>query len=251
MFCPLSLALVLFAQPDLGLPAGPIEPARVEHFVLEDHAPEGARPVAVVALRRVQVGAGLLLEQELVFRESGLRILIDEHHDLPGEARSPRLVWRELRSSPGTGRTWLAEWDPIVGDVVTANHGTRSPVHGSLPGAEPLFPLALIEALRAGEPLTSVETLDPLGRARVKLEVHSSSDGERRAVELRRQDGSLAARYVFLRGALMELKFQAGRRVGRPCDRAEFERLSGRWKVRFEPLEDLRALARRPRARPR
>lgn len=249
MLCPIVFALALAAQPGHARVAAAEGATRVEHFVLEEHGEEGPRPVAVVAFRRVPGEAGLLLEQELVFRESGLRILIDEHHDLPGEARSPRLIWRELRSSPATGRTWLAEWDASTGEVVTANYGTRTPVHGSLPGPRPLFPLALVEALRAGAQLTQVETLDALSRDRVELAVTHQVEGDRRAVELHREDGSLAARYVFLGESMIELQLQAGRRFARPCDESEFARLSRRWQVRYDPLEDLRTLARRPRAR--
>ena len=248
MLCPIALALVLAAPQDLTPVAAPDGATRVEHFVLEQPTDAGPRPVAVIALRRVPGEAGLLLEQELVFREAGLRVLIDEHHELPGDARSPRLVWRELRSSPATGRTWLAEWDAEEERVVTANHGTRAPVHGSLPGARPTFPLALVEALRAGATPSTVETLDPLARERVTLAVRSTTDGERREVCLEREDGSLAGRYVFVGDALVELQLQRGR-VARPCEAAEFERLARRWEVRYEPLEELRAWSRRPRVR--
>ena len=250
MLCPIVLALTLSGHPGQAPPdaSGAAAGApRVAHFVLEEHGDEGPLPVAVVAFRRVPGEAGLLLEQEIVFRRSGLRVLIDEHHDLPGAARSPRLVWRELRSSPSTGRTWLAEWDATAGEVVTANYGTRAPVHGRLAGPRPLFPLALVEALRAGVPLVRVETLDALSRDRVLLDVSEQFEGVRRAVELRREDGSLAARYVFLDRSLVELQLQAGRRVARPCDGAEFERLSERWKAHYDPLEDLRTLTRTPR----
>ena len=251
MLCPIVLALTFAAHPGQAPACVDDGATRVEHFVLEEHGEEGPFAVAVVAFRRVPGEAGLLLEQELVFRQSGLRILIDEHHDQAGEARSPRLVWRELRSSPSTGRTWLAEWDASPGEVVTANYGTRAPVHGRLAGPRPIFPLALVEALRAAVPLVRVESLDALSRDRVQLDVSQEVEGERRVVELRRADGSLAARYVFLGESMIELQFQAGRRVARPCDEAEFERLSARWRVTYDPLEDLRALTpgRRPRAR--
>jgi len=250
MLCPIALALALAAQQDLTPVAAPDGATRVEYFVLEQPTEFGPRPVAVIALRRVPGEAGLLLEQELVFREAGLRVLVDEHYDLPGGARSPRLVWRELRSSPATGRTWLAEWDAEQACVVTANHGTRAPVHGRLPGPCPTFPLALVEALRAGSAPAKIETLDPRARAGVTLVLREVHDGARRELQLEREDGSFAGRYVFEGDALVELQLQRGR-VARPCDAAEFERLARRWEVHYQPLGDLRAWSQRPRARAR
>ncbi len=249
MLAPLTLALLLSApQGHAAIPTGS---ARLEHFVLEEHGEEGPSPVGVLAFRRIVTQTGVLLEQEVVFRESGLRILVDEQHDLSTGVGSPQFVWRELRSSPATGRTWLAEWDPLLRVVSTANHGTRAPVHGMLPGARPVFPLSLVELLRAGTPLVEVETLDPLGQSRVELEVVHGVARQHRTVELLRGDGSLAGRYVFDGERLIEVQLQAGHRVARPCERAEFERLSARWYVRYEPLEGLRALARGSRAQPR
>lgn len=252
MLSPIALALALVAHQDPAQAPAPVADGatRVEHFVLEEPTEAGPRPVAVIALRRVPGEAGLLLEQEYVFREAGLRILIDEHHEPAGEARSPRLVWRELRSSPATGRTWLAEWDLEQASVVTANHGTQAPVHGALPGRRPVFPLALVEALRLGAVPARVETLDPLARERVTLLLQESVEGPRRQVLLEREDGSFAGRYVFEGDALVELQLQRGR-VARPCRSAEFERLARRWEVRYDPLQDLRAWSQRPRVRAR
>ena len=246
MLLPILLAL------SASTPAPPPDSAaRTECFVLEEPTEEGMEPVAVIALRRVAGEHGLLFEEEFVFRENGLRVLVEELHDQPGEALSPRLIWRELRVSPATGRTWLAEWDAERGLVSTASYGSASPVHGSLAGPRPRFPLALIESLRRGEAPSTVTTLDPLSRRRVQLSIQSKTRAGRREYSLLREDGSLAGRYLFEGNALVELALQGGGRVARASSSTEFDRLAEQWRVVYDPLEALRAFARNPHALPR
>jgi hypothetical protein len=259
MIGPLVLALAFFAPPAPAQGSQPVPHAgprssaatRVERFVIEEVSEQGREAVALAVVRRVPVEGGLLLEQEMLFRAGGLRILIDELHEDGFVARTPRLVWRELRTGPGVGRTWLAEWDAERGAVLTSTHGMRRSVHRVLGGPEPTWPLELIEQLRAGARPTQVSTLDPLSRDRVTLQVQVSEAGTRRTAHLRRTDGSLAGRYVFDGDALVEFQWAAGTRVARPCDEREYRRLSADWTVRYDPLEELRATAHSLRARPR
>ena len=243
----LTLALLAAA------PTGPIvlprpeEPTRTEYFVLEERRSEGNDPVAVLALRRVPLEDGVLLEQETFFRTAGLRVLTDETHR-KGEVC---LVWRELRSSPETGRTWMVEWDEAAGSLITASHGTRSRVHGVLEGPCPEFPLALIESLRTQDRSGTIATLDPLARGRETLEVRTEVEGKTRVVSLSHEDGSFAGRYCFEDTSLVELQLQGGARVARPCTREEFQRLTAHWRVTYDPLRDLREWTRRPKVRAR
>lgn len=243
----LTLALLAAAPTaPLVLPR-PEEPTRTEYFVLEERRSEGNDPVAVLALRRVPLEDGVLLEQEIFFRAAGLRVLTDETH----RGDEVRLVWRELRSSPETGRTWMVEWDGAAHSLTTASHGTRSKVHGSLAGPCPEFPLALIESLRTQDRSGTISTLDPLARGLETLEVRTDVEGETRVVSLTREDGSFAGRYRFEGTSLVELQLQGGARVARPCTRAEYQRLSAHWCVSYDPLRDLRAWSRRPKVRAR
>lgn len=157
--------LLRAALPHRERPATP--PVRSEYFLVERPATveDGEpTPVAAVALRRSEVFGGLLLERDVQFREGGARVLLDE---LGGS----RLVWRELRTSPEVGRTWMAEWDPASATLRTRRWGTRSGDRRERP-TEPelVFPLALVERLRTdARPADIVVTLDPLGEAVVEL----------------------------------------------------------------------------------
>jgi len=190
------------------------------------------------------VDGGLLLERDTLFQAGGVRVLVDERH-----TSEPSFVWRELRTSDGLGRTWMVDQEVGGGAVRTTSHGIGTRCHGVLEGPLPVFPLALIEKLRAGEEPRSVRTLDPLAMSATELGVrvvHLEERGLRRA-ELTRSDGSLAGRYRFRGTVLEEFQFQDGNRRARTCDEREYRRLAAAWQRDYDPLGEVLAALRSDR----
>ena len=102
-------------------------PARVEAFLVEQATARGPEPVAVVTLRSLEREGGLLLEQDVTFRENGVTIL----HDEWCEADGWHLVRRELRGEESPGRSWITEPDESGGTRLLC-YGSSAPVHASL-----------------------------------------------------------------------------------------------------------------------
>jgi len=69
-------------------------------------------------------------------------------------------------------------------------------------------------------------------------------EGQRRTVELRREDQSFAGRYVFEGTELIAFQWQPGRRWARRIDEREYRGHVAKWSVRFDPLGDLRRAVR-------
>lgn len=234
MFAPLMLSLCCLGE----------APSTTEHFVME----ERGVPVATVTMRRVPLDGGYLLEQETFFRTGGVHVIADEYHSMRGP--SPRYIWRELRSVPGTGSTWLAEWEP-EGFVRTMKHGTQSQVHGQLEGPRPTFPLELIEELRAGQAKNQVTSLDPLTSSRVDLDITEKITAKatqpRRTYDVRFTGGELQARYEFEGTSLMGFQWQTGSRIARPADAEELRKLHVAWRSPDAGIDP----AGRPRVRAR
>jgi hypothetical protein len=266
---------------------------RVEYFLLE-RLPEDpsdsavlADPRAVIVLRRVERDGVLTLERDVLFREGGVRVLLDEQL---GDGL-PQLVWRELRTTSEAGRTWMAERNSALGQIRTQRWGSRAAVHGRLPLQETVIgPLELLEQLRVDQTSpVSVTILDPLGTDLNRLSVRTIhadlratlvigkaarelafplltpwtpalleslgrqgaevtramfGDGARRTVELRRAHQTIAGRYVFEGADLIAFQWQPGRRWARRIDEREYREHLAHWRVRYDPLEDLRRAVR-------
>lgn len=193
---PLVAAAALAGRALAPPPPGSVAPrVRVEHFVVERAVqdPEGRRrteAVAVVALRRLRLDGVAIRERDVQFREAGARLLLDE---VTGEG-APRLVWRELRTSPTAGRTWMVERGADGSTLFTQGWGRRAAVHGRLEGgAEALFPLELLEHLRREpHPRATATTLDPLTESVVALSVACFPVDLRASAELARVPSSAA-----------------------------------------------------------
>ncbi|MEM1452463.1 MAG: hypothetical protein AAGI22_25385 [Planctomycetota bacterium] len=203
---------------------------------------------AVLALRRLERGAVVLLEREVVFEESGIRVLHTERID--GDRR--RLVWREFL--PGGTRSWMAEWRTGGESARTIAYGWHRPVHESIdiePGT--VGPLELLDALRRApsEGRTEWTVLEPSAHTASSV-IARTVDGEAGAgevsIEARRADGTLlvGGRSSAPESALDELRFADGGTVATSVTENEFHRRRVRWKVEVVPAHEA-MLARIPR----
>lgn len=256
MLSPL-LALALAAAVADRVPDGNSEPAsaasRVEAFLLERPTAEGPEPVAVVILRRLEGEGRVLLEQDVTFRAGGVTILHDEVHEEDGW----RFVRRELRGPRSLGRSISGEPDGD-GGLRLLRWGASVPVHEVWPAPAPRLPLELLESWRSGRgPAERVALYDPLAEAVIPIDVRSvpgdpranledarSQDASSRTVELRRADGSLAARHVLRGSDLVAFQWQEGERWARPIEPAEALRLAAKWRPDRDPMAAVWAAVR-------
>ena len=183
---------------------------RVEHFALvPGNTVHEESVLGLVEWREREVDGGTVLERDVWFADETLTIRHVER--LTDE--TTRLVWRE--AGPGFGRSQIVEPEDEVLSVVD---WLRSGVERSAVEArsDVRFPLALLEQLRHGErlpnsprrywPLTrSVEALSLTTRV-----VGGPPNAPRRLVELVREDGSLAGRFLFDGDALEAFQWQDG-----------------------------------------
>ena len=165
------------------------------------------------------------------------------HVECPS-GRGPRCVWREL--GPGTGRSVQAEWSEDGGSLEITEWSTAAKRKGTLVAAAGAsMPLYLIELLRQGQLAAGhIVVFDPLALTLEPLEVRTfwldgshrmgakdeehalqAEPREARTVELRRGDGTLAARYRFVGLDLVAFQWQEGSMYARRTDEAEFESL--------------------------
>ena len=252
----------------LELP-GP-DSVRVEYFLLE-RLPANlsdiaalADPRAVIVLRRVDRDGVLTLERDVLFREGGVRVLLDEKL---GDGL-PQLVWRELRTTSEAGRTWMAERDATQGHVRTQHWGSRAAVHGRLPLQETVLgSLEFLERLRDGQASSNpVTLLDPLagdlkrlsvrivpadlgatreiGRAALELAVPMLSPWTPALLEAVGRHGAALTRAILGDGTLRTAELRredgtfAGRYVFEGADLIAFQWQPGRrWARRIEARE--------------
>lgn len=236
-FSPSSVVLALACA--ALVPVSPTPAPRVEYFVA--HGADG-EPQAVIAWRRLVSSHGVLLERDITFAGGALRVLHDERFDLD----SPRLVWRELRGGAGKGRTWLAE-ETRPGELRTISWGTHAPIHGSVPvEVSPRMPLELVEELRAGTAPAACTWLDPLAVQPVAITIESGHElpagcpeerltarlaGARPwCLTLRREDGTVARRFVFGDSGLVGYQWADGAPWAVRVDAAEGRQLDMRWR---------------------
>ena len=222
----------------------PVE--RAEYFVLRHADQSGAQaPLGLVAWKRVQRGTGAVLERELLFGAGEQRVLHTENLAL----EAPRLVWRELGRR---GRTWIAERKAGLGRIDTLEFGPAEEIHGQLPGAGARFPMELVEELRqvrqpdrqellrvsptqAGQERSCLVRLRrppeeaPLVQDRTGL----------RAFELRAEDGTSLACWVFRGPALVAFRWGAGSPWATPVAESEWLELAAEWRAaRREKAQD-------------
>jgi len=222
---------------------------RVETFVLEEPAAGGRMPVAVVTLRSLEREAGPLLELDATFREGGVTVLLDEHREADGWHQ----VRRELRGPLTQGRTSLVEPAPGAGLCILGG-GRRVSCPGSPDGRAPRLTLELLEALRRDPPRPgTLPMLDLESEAVVRVDLRwlqgdarspGVPEGAARTAELRRDDGSLIGRYVFVQQRLVAFQWQEGARWARAAEPAEVDRLRGEWRTEHDPLAEVWAAVR-------
>lgn len=253
----LTLALLTRPAQEFDLPAAQTgADLRVERFVLyTQRAAESGRAVGVVTidvsgfveLRRRETANGSQLECDTRFLVGAPKL--DQKRNVQRvvqvecpSGRGPRCVWREL--GPGTGRSVQAEWSTDGGALEITEWSPSAKRKGTLVAAAGAsMPLYLLELLRKGQFAAGrVVVFDPLALTLEPLEVRTawldSSGGmgarsaefdadaeprEARTVELRRADGTLAARYRFVGLDLVAFQWQEGSMYARRTGEAEFE----------------------------
>ncbi|MFT7679306.1 MAG: hypothetical protein ACI8QC_003307 [Planctomycetota bacterium] len=239
-----GLTVVLGAAADgpaRNLDSGSKLSVRTEYFAaLAPGATEESLPVNLVAWKCRREGQLEVLEREVLFGAGELRLLHTENMGLG----TPRLVWRELGRM---GRTWVAEWSPERGELLTLEFSAAEDVH-RLQGVEEVsFPLGLVEELRhgivrggpvgrlspthAGLEQVSVSALEGLPAdlpawTRTKLEAL-----EARCVELRTEAGRLLVRYVFDGDQLMAFQWGSGGAWSVRVSQADWQRYEEAWYV--------------------
>ena len=233
---------VTSGEPEVDPVVWPSEPQRVERFELvAEAAPEGDVQ-GVCEWRHRKLADGWVLERDLAFTQGELCL---RHVERLTE-ETTRLVWRE--EAPGVGRSQIAEPLPAVGEepdkllVLDWVHTDVERETMTLPSGAS-FPLQLTEALRVpGEAPTQVQRYWPLSRSVEDLTVRTSllsgagfGRHARRLVELVREDGSLAARYLFDDDSLEGFQWQEGGFWARRASHLDFE--SMRRKLRVRPVE--------------
>ena len=245
-----------------GAAPGPLRdgPERVERFlvlgegVARASAGAGELPagleqarrrgeLGLVELRRRRVDGGWQLEQDIAFPLEGVRVMAVE---CLSEA-SPRLVWREI--TPRGGRTLFAEWRERSEALRVVEWGLDGSLRESLEtGRGAVMPQYLVELAREGGlSAGEFEVFDPVTGALEAWTLSqrysaASEPGEEtellRELELRRRDGTLAARYR-LRGAeLVELSWQEGGLRLVPIDEEGYRQRCREWGLEPAPAAE-------------
>jgi hypothetical protein len=209
---------------------------------LERAAREGA--VGLVALRRRQVDGGWQLEQDILFPFEGVRLLAVECLD----ARSPRLVWREI--TPSGGRTIFAEWTAQSERLKSVEWGADGSLRESIGTSRgAVMPQYLLELARRGRIAAGrFEVFDPCSgrlepwsvelsynRSSAAAPVSSVAPEYLRRLEFRRADGTLAGSYEFDGTRLVRFQWQAGSLRARSISAQEFAELRQRWGLEEQP----------------
>jgi hypothetical protein len=204
---------------------------RVEHFALTDSI-DGVRVrdehvLGLVEWREREVDGGQVLERDVMF--AGASLLIRHVERLTEE--TTRLVWRE--AGPGVGRSQIVE--PEGGRLRIVDWLRSGVERSSLEIEHPArFPLALLESFREGERMPTVaERYWPLTRSVERLSIATrylagAMAPGRRLIELTREDGSLAGRFLFDGDALEAFQWQEGGPWARRVSEARHARIKTR-----------------------
>jgi hypothetical protein len=224
---------------ELSEPAG----TRLQHFRLDRGPARGAIPHGLARWTSgPDPAGGLRVELELLFLESGVRLIHIERSRAPDGADEKErvLVFRELRE--GGGRTLFLEGDPR-GGYTSLESGAPVALRRSHPGPGEL-PLLLVEAtLRGAEIPAQAEVFDPLAAAfePVRLDLDDGS------LVLTRADGSRRWRIAFQDGLPVEFAWQERGPRARAIPRADYERLLSEHEARTLELARQESEAAAPR----
>ncbi len=226
-----------------------------EHFLIEwtgegPHPSEGYRgPAALqraqregalglVAFHKRPVDGGWQLEQDVVFPLEEVRLMAVECLS----ATSPRLVWREI--TPDGGRTIFAEWTARSEELKSIEWRMDGSLRESVSTSRgAVMPQYLLELARTGRLVAGrFEVFAPLGgaletwtgavsylRANEEAEASDSTQEYTRRIEFRRDDGTLAGRYLFEGGELTSFQWQEGSIRARRIDPGSAADLRLRW----------------------
>jgi hypothetical protein len=170
--------------------------------------------LGLAEFRRRKVNGGWQLEQDVAFPFEDVRLMAVECLS----PKSPRLVWREL--TPRGGRTIFAEWGVKDEELKVLEWGQDGSLRESLDTSRgAVMPQYLLELVRAGNVSSGqFEVFDPIvgGLDLWTLEITFPAPPDEaqalvlRQAEFRRSDGSLAGRYRFAGGDLVEFQWQEG-----------------------------------------
>jgi len=233
--------------------SGSISPAREvlreEFFALELCPTAGPDPLeflravrsdcelaGVAAWRRKRDATGQRVELDVSFPADGTRVLHVERLSAGGS----KLVWRELR--PGAGRTLTAAWEASArGLELLEWSGERRSRERVAAPAGAVLPLYLLELVRSGDVEAGRFALfDPLSKSIDSFEIAACYAGAaaqgvepaqadaasfllQRLVELRREDGTCAGRFLFCGEDLLAYQWQSGALRARRITAEEYE----------------------------
>ncbi len=243
----LGIALLALVQGDGSAvqveAAASIDVLREEHFLLEiaDQGPltlgapaDGARAVGLAVWRRRIEADGEQVEWEIRFHEPGVPDTRVLHVERLGRDHS-KLVWRSWR--PGTGRTLIVEWTDEQDALRVLEWGRHEVLREEIEvGDGAVMPLYLQELARDGHLGGGrFRLFDPLSRrlesVRVDCLVDAAAPRAERAgarlerlIELRREDDTLAAAWLFDGDRLQAFQWQAGGPRGRRIPAREYRR---------------------------
>jgi hypothetical protein len=217
---------------ELAATVGAAEVVEAEHFVLElepedplgEQGPLAVTPVGLAVWRRRLVGDSEQVEWQVRFTEAGFDDTQVLHVERLGSERT-KLVWREWRQRGG--RTLVGDWIEEDRHLRLLEWGQRETLRLTIPfEKDTILPLALQERARRGPPIEApVRLFDPLSRSfeRVTVEVTElGGEPSRRAVAVRRADGSLVSAWEFAGSELVSFQWQAGTLRGRRISAEEY-----------------------------
>lgn len=202
---------------------------------------DGVSRGALVSLRSITGLRRTVLEREIVFADSGVRIV--ETEELAGRRRTA--VYREFR--PTGSRTWIVKW--TLGDRASAartvGYGWDRPVHGALAaeaeGQDPVIDAGRLELFFRG------------GRGRLAGDLTTVDPASATAVRVRVERGAEPCRAVRANGGLLHevvradegsgpaiaaFRLHGAGRVARPIEREHHLRLLRKWSIESRPAHE-------------
>lgn len=192
-------------------------------------AADGPKFTAVARLRRLPIPGGQQLELDIQFFVAEGQFVTEGARVLHTERSTPHgttLVWREIL--PGAGRTVSARPTHDGTALALREWAGRLALQTELPSSPGwTLPLHLLELARSGAALpASVQLFDPLARQLEVLDLSASEPSASvRRVDLNRDDGTFAARWLLVGGELVGFQWQGGSLLARRIALDEYDRL--------------------------